>query len=77
MLLAREVLATGERVSAFADKVLSLRNRSDFSAGVPTREFLDVGAAMEEIPIIFLELGDLMPVMVLCNPCGFGNVWFR
>ena len=77
MLLALEVLATGERVSAFADEVLSLRNRTDFSAGVPTREFLDWSAAMEEMPIIFLELGDPMPVMVLCDPCGFGNVWFR
>ena len=52
--LALEVLATGERVPAFADEVLSLRNRTDFSAGVPTREFLNLGATMEEIPLIFL-----------------------
>ena len=76
-MLALEVLATGERVSTFADEVLSLRNRTEFSAGIPTREFPDLGAAMEEIPIIFLELGDPMPVMVLCDPCGFGNVCFR
>ena len=73
-MLALEVLATGERVPAFADEVLSLRNRTDFSAVVPTQEFLDWGAAMEEMPIIFLELGD---PMLLCDPCGFGNVWFR
>ena len=76
-MLALEVLATGVRVSAFTDEVLSLRNRTDFSAGVPTREFLDWSAAMEEMPIIFLELGDPMPVVVLCDPSGFGNVWFR
>ena len=60
-MLALEVLATGEGVSAFADKMLSLRNWTDFSAGVPNREFLVVGAAMEEILIIFLELGDPRP----------------
>ena len=41
MLLALEVLATGEGVSAFADEMLSLRKWTDFFAGVPTRELLN------------------------------------
>ena len=50
---------------------------ADFSAGVPAREFLNWGAAMKEMPIIFLEPGDPVPVMVLCDPCGLGNIRLR
>ena len=76
MLLSLEVVAAGEWISAWTDKVLSL-NRTNFSTGVPVWEFLDWGAAMEEMPVIFLEPGDSVSVVIFRNPSCFGNVWFR
>ena len=46
-----------------------MRKRTDFSAGVLAREFLDGGAAIEDMPVILLKPGNPVPVMVFRDPC--------
>ena len=73
-----EIVSAGEWISAWTDERWLLLKVTDIIVVVvEPRELFNWGAAMEEMPIILLQLGDPVPVMVLGDPDSFGHVWFR
>ena len=70
-----EIVSVGEWISAWTDERWLLSKVTDFIVVVvEPRELFNWGAAMEEMPIILLQLGDPVPVMVLGDPDSFGHV---
>ena len=70
-----EVCPDGEWITAWTEEtVLSLK---ETAFGVIPLGPVRLSAATEEEPVFPLDLFDLVPMVVLCDPEGFGHVWLR
>ena len=70
-----EVCPDSEWISAWAEEMVPSLKETAF--GVIPLGPVRLSAATEEEPVFTLDLFDPVPMVVLCDPEGFGHVWLR